>query len=103
MMAFASGQGMAPVGALQLHNHVVKAHRVIPINGALVSLREHHLQVPVPAGYECRSALCWNRKAAVELGDVMLPEKLVGPFQGADPAQLQLLRKPSLPGGEVAF
>jgi hypothetical protein len=52
---------------------VVKAHCVIPINGALVALREDHLQVPVPAGYKRRSVLCCrNREAAVELGDVVL-------------------------------
>ena len=59
----ASGQGMAPVGALELHDQVIKAYGVVPIDGALVALREHHLQVSVPAGYERRSALgCGNRK-----------------------------------------
>ena len=33
-----SSQGGTPLGALELHNHVVKAHRVIPIDGALVAL-----------------------------------------------------------------
>ena len=46
----APGQGVAPVGALQLHDQVIKAYGVVPINGALVALREYHLQVPVPAG-----------------------------------------------------
>ena len=46
----ASGHGMAPVGALELHHQVVKAYGVIPINCALESLREDHLQIPVPAG-----------------------------------------------------
>ena len=31
----ASGQGMAPVSALQLHDQVVKAYGVVPIDGAL--------------------------------------------------------------------
>ncbi len=48
----ASGQGMAPVGALELHHQVMKAHRVIPINGALKPLPEDHFQIPVPAGYK---------------------------------------------------
>src|SRR5664279_701666 len=100
----ASSQGGTPLGTLELHKYVVKAHRVIPINGALVALREDHLQVPVPAGYKRRSALrCRNRKAAVELSDVVLLEKVVGRFQSSDPAQSQLLRQPSLPGGKVAF
>jgi len=47
---FASSQGGAPFGTLQLHDQVVKAHGVIPINGALVPLREDQFQVPVPAG-----------------------------------------------------
>ena len=69
----ASSQCGAPLGTLQLHKYVVKAHRVIPINGALKPLREDHFQVPVPAGYERRASLRWrNRKAAVELGDVVL-------------------------------
>src|ERR1017187_7752938 len=97
----ASLQGMAPVGALELHHQVVKAYGVVPINGALVSLREDHLQVPVSARYERRSALCCGyREAPVELGDVVLLEKVVGLFQGSDPAQSQLLGQPSLPGGE---
>ena len=45
----ASSQGGAPLGTLDLHDQVVKAHRVIPINGALESLGKDHLQVPVPA------------------------------------------------------
>ena len=46
----APGQGVAPVGALELHDQVVKAYGVVPINGALVALGEDHLQVPMPAG-----------------------------------------------------
>ena len=83
----ASGHGMAPVGALELHHQVVKAHGVIPINCALESLRKDHFQIPVPAGYKCRSALrCGDHKTAVELGDVVLIEKVVGSFQCSDPA-----------------
>src|ERR1700689_4984861 len=101
---FASSQCRAPLGTLDLHDQVVKAHRVIPINGALESLREDHFQVPVPTGYKRRSSLsCRNREATVELGDVVLIEKVVGRFQSSDPAQSQLLRQPSLPGGEAAF
>src|ERR1035438_2623141 len=48
----ASGQGIAPVGALELHHQVLKAYGVVRINDALESLREDHLQVPVPAGYK---------------------------------------------------
>src|ERR1017187_2317689 len=100
----ASGHCMAPVGALELHNQVVKACGVVLINCALESLRKNHFQIPVPAGYKRRSALCCrNRKTAVELGDVVLIEKVVGRFQSSDPAQSQLLRQSSLPGGEVAF
>src|ERR1700685_2601647 len=100
----ASGQGMAPVGALQLHYQVMKAHGVIPIDSALVALREDHLQVPVPARYERRSTLgCGNCETPVELGDVVVVEKLVGPVQRSDPAQAQLLGQSSLPGREVPF
>ena len=48
----ASGQGRAPVHPLELHAQVLKAHRVVPINGALVALREDQFQIPVPAGYK---------------------------------------------------
>jgi hypothetical protein len=60
------------VSALELHDQVMKAHGVIPIDSALVALREDHLQVPVSARYERRSALgCGNRKTPVErLGSV---------------------------------
>jgi hypothetical protein len=95
----ASSQGGAPLGTLDLRDQVVKARGVVLIDGALESLREDHFQIPVPAGYESRSALrCWNRNAAIELGNVVLVEKLVGRFQSSDTAQSQLLRKPSLSG-----
>ena len=45
-----SSQGGTPLGTLELHKYVVKAHRVVPIDGALVALRKDHLQVSVPAG-----------------------------------------------------
>ena len=91
---FASCQGGAPFSSLDLQDQVVKAYGVVPINCALESLREDHFQIPVPAGYERRSALrCRHREAAVELGDVVLVEKLVAPFQSSDPAQSQLLRQ----------
>ena len=72
----ASSQGGTPLGTLDLHNQVAKAYGVISIHGALVSLREDHLEVPVPAGYECRAPLrCRNRETLVELGDVVVVEK----------------------------
>ena len=84
----ASSQGGAPLGTLNLHDQVVKAHRVIPINGALESLRKDHFQIPVPAGYKRRASLRGrNREAAVKLSDVVLLEKVVGRFQSSDPAQ----------------
>ena len=84
----ASSQGGAPLGTLNLHDQVVKAHRVIPINGALESLRKDHFQIPVPAGHKrCTPLRCRNRKTAVELRDVVLTEKLVGRLQSSDPAQ----------------
>jgi hypothetical protein len=99
----ASGQGGAPLGALELHDQIVKAHGIIPINGALVSLREDHLQIPVPARYKCRPSLCCrNLKLTVEFGDVGLVKKRVGPFQvriprsrnswGSRPCQVEKLR-----------
>ena len=84
----ASSQGGAPLGTLDLHDQVVKAYGVVLVNRALVSLREDQLQVPVPAGYKRRTALRRrNHKAAVEFGDVVIVEKLVGRFQGSDSAQ----------------
>jgi hypothetical protein len=85
----ATGQSMAPVAALDLHDQVVNAHGVVPTDGTFVALREHHFQVPVPAGYERRSALrCRNGEAPVELGDVMLIEKLGGPSRAQIPRNL---------------
>jgi hypothetical protein len=48
----APSQGWAPLGTLDLHHQVVKAYGVVPVNRALVSLREDRLQVPVPARYK---------------------------------------------------
>ncbi|MGA7243731.1 MAG: hypothetical protein WBX19_11130 [Terracidiphilus sp.] len=77
----APGQSMAPVRALALHDQVMKACGVVPIDGALESLLEHHFQIPVPAEYKFRFSLrCRGCEAPVELGDVVLIWKLVGPF-----------------------
>jgi hypothetical protein len=46
----ASGQGMAPVGTLELHDEVMKAYGVVLVDCALESLRKDHFQIPVPAG-----------------------------------------------------
>ncbi|PYX52131.1 MAG: hypothetical protein DMG76_30245 [Acidobacteria bacterium] len=42
-------------------------------------------------------------KAAIEFGHVVFSEKAIGPFQGADPMQPQLLRQPPLPGAKATF
>ena len=97
-MTLHPARGGPPLGTLDLHDQVVKAYGVVLVNCALVSLREDHLQIPAPAGYKRRTPLrCRNGKAAVEFGDVVLTEKLVGPVQRSDPAQAQLLGESSLP------
>jgi hypothetical protein len=59
----APSQCGAPLGTLDLHDQVVKAYGVFLVDGALVSLRDNQLQVPVPAGYKRRSTLrCGNSK-----------------------------------------
>lgn len=40
----ASGQGMAPLGMLQLHDEVVKEYGVVLVNGAFESLNEEYLR-----------------------------------------------------------
>src|ERR1039458_5603014 len=100
----ASSQGGAPLGTLNLHDQVVKAHGVVLVDCALESLRKDHLQIPVPAGYKRRSALCCrNLEPAIELDDVMLGKKCVGRFQVSDCAQSQLLGEPSLPGRKASL
>ena len=95
----ASGHGRAPLGTLDLHDKVVKVYGVVSVNCALESLREDHLQVPVPAGYKRRTPLCClNCKSAVELSNIVIVEKPVGRLQCSDPTQSQLLGKSSLPG-----
>jgi hypothetical protein len=88
----------APLGTLELHDQIVKAHGIIPINGALVSLREDHLQVPVPAGYKCRASLCCrNGKATVELGNVAPRQTGAGERACGPPIGITLKRNgPSL-------
>ena len=84
----ASSQSRSPFGALDLYDKVVEGDGVIPINSALISLSEDHFEVPVSAGYEGGAALCCrNRKTPIELGNVMVVEKLIGSFQCSDPAQ----------------
>ena len=88
----ASSQGGTPFGTLDLHDQIAKTYGVISIDGALVSLREDHFEVPVAAGDEgSASLLRRDRKPAVELGDVVIVEKPVGLIQRADPAQSQFL------------
>ena len=52
-----SSQGGSPLGTLDLHDQIVKAFGVVPVNGALVSLREDQINAPVPAGYKWRASL----------------------------------------------
>jgi len=82
-----ASQGGAPLGTLELHRDVVEAACIVPIDGALVSLREDQLQVPVPAGYTGRTALCCrDGKTPVELSYVLFAEKRARLVQLSDAA-----------------
>jgi len=85
---FASGHRAAPPDRFDLHDQVLKSHRVIAVDSTFESLREDQIQVPVPAGQKRRTPLrCRNRKAAIEFGDVVIVEKMVSLLQSSDPAQ----------------
>src|ERR1700680_650520 len=43
------------------------------------------------------------RKASIALGQVALPQKLIGSRHAVDPLEAQFLRQPSLPGTEIPF
>ena len=74
-----SDQGMAPVSAFELHDYVVKAHRIISIDGALVTFGEG--DSPGLLCRQVRSARCAlgsrDCEAAIELGDVVIVQKQV--------------------------
>lgn len=46
----AAGHGAVPLGRLDLHDQVVKAHGVIPVNCSLEPLRGDQVHVPARAG-----------------------------------------------------
>src|SRR6516164_1390033 len=101
----AASQRPSPWHLLDLQPQVLKADRVVAVHRALKLQREDQIQV-LAAGtrHERAPALCRRHlKAAVELADILLPQKSVGLVQGRDPLQPQFLRQPALPGAEAAL
>src|SRR5271167_2282939 len=102
----AASQCPAPDHPLDLQSQILEAHRVVAVHHALELQREDQLQIFAAWASHKRAATLpsWNLKAAIELPQVVFPQKLIGgPSTVVIPAQAQLLRQTSLPGPEVAL
>ena len=99
-----SGQGSPPARRLDLKNRSSHYDRVIPAHHSLLLHREHHVQILSGARQKRAAALqCRSLEPPIELGHVVLPQKLVGLLQRDHSLQAQLLRQPPLPGSKPAF
>ena len=100
----ASGQRGPPGSFLDLQHATLQAHRRVSVHHPFVLPSEDPVPIGSPAGHQRRTLLGRpDRKTAVELPDVLLPQKLIGCLHGGDPVQAQLLGQLSLPGAEVAL
>src|SRR5713226_4935739 len=74
----AAGQGRAPTHRLDLQAEMLKAHGVVPIHRPLKLQAEREVQVLISPGQECSSPFRRTHlKAAIELRDVVFPQKPV--------------------------
>jgi hypothetical protein len=97
-----AGQAGPPARLRDLKHPPIKHHRIVLIDRALMVQTEYRVEIPSSASYKSRSRLTGrDGKLAVELGDVVMAEELIGGDQGADLGTAQLLRQPSLPGAVV--
>src|ERR1035437_6309570 len=78
----ATGQRRPPAYPLDLQAQVLKAHGVVAVDAALEPRRENAFQVTSPAGHKSIPPLPGSDlKTAVELGDVIFPQKPVRRLQ----------------------
>jgi len=81
----AAGQRSSPVHRLDLQTQLLKADRVVPVHGALKLEGKDQVQIFAWASQKGTAALRGrNLKAAIELVDVVLPQKPVGRFYRLD-------------------
>src|SRR3984957_18400491 len=100
----ATRQRGPPAHPLDLQAQILKAHRVVAVHVAFELQRENAFQVTTPAGHKSVTPLPGrDLKTAVELGDVLFPQKPVRRLQRPQLAPPQLLRQAALPGAEVAL
>ena len=89
----ATRQRRPPAHSLDLQAQILKADRVVAVHAAFELQRENPLQVTTPAGHKSMAPLLGrDLKTAIELGDVIFPQKPVRRFQCPQLAQPQLLR-----------
>src|ERR1700726_1054617 len=100
----AACQRRSPAHPLDLQTEILKAHRVVAVYAAFELQRENPLQITTSAEHKSISPLPGrDLKTAIELGDVIFPQKPVRRLQRPQLAQPQLLRQAALPGREVAL
>src|SRR5262252_8792538 len=99
-----TGQSGSPGHSLNLQYQILKAHRVITIDCALVLQGEDQVQVLARRPYKGTATLFGsNLKTTIELDHVVLAQKAVGLFHRPDSPQPQLLRQAPLPSPEIAL
>jgi hypothetical protein len=71
-------QRRQPAHPLDLQAQILKAHRVIAVHAAFELQGENRFQVTIPAGHKSIAPLPGHKlKTAIELGDIVLPQKPV--------------------------
>ena len=100
----AAGQGGSPARRRNLPNMVGELDRVVVGDSALLLDGKDAIQIRSMNRSERRSCLSGSdHELAIELADVVIPQKRVGLLGRVELLQPQLLGKPSLPSPKVAF
>jgi hypothetical protein len=90
-------QRRPPAHPLDLQAQILKAHRVIAVYAAFELQGENPFHITIPGGHKRMAPLPGrDLKTAVELGDVIFPQKPVRRLQRPQLAQPQLLRQAAL-------
>src|SRR3954449_580645 len=97
-----SCQRVTPPSLLQLENAVGERDGIVVSHRPLMLCAEDPVQILAPNPYEGSALLSrWDRELPIELGNILVPKKVVGCGQVRDAAKSQFLRQPTLPGSKI--
>src|SRR5262249_26492044 len=103
-LQLATGQGAPPFRLFDLQHAVGVTDRIVARHRAFMLDSKHQIEIPMPTRDEsCAWLFGGDGKLLVELGDVVVTQKLIGRGQGFDATDSELLRQASLPGAKVTL